>query len=177
MEGADAAPSALLAALEAPAPRPLAPLSNIPQPLPEPHIAPEIPSRGTRTRLTRAEREAKRVRSGSRLTQAEKARAAQERERWRAANRLRHRRADTMQDITVRIDAAALAEGGVLDGMYDAVRVRMAEDGAAVHVDDASLAHSLAGTQRLVTASFVRRVTAEYDAARADAPACRSAAG
>jgi len=166
MEGADAAPSALLAALEAPAPRPLAPLSNIPQPLPEPHIAPEIPSRGTRTRLTRAEREAKRVRSGSRLTQAEKARAAQERERWRAANRLRHRRADTMQDITVRIDAAALAEGGVLDGMYDAVRVRMAEDGAAVHVDDASLAHSLAGTQRLVTASFVRRVTAEYDAAR-----------
>lgn len=109
------------------------------------------PTRVRRPRLTAQERAEK---------QAERVRALAERQRWRDANRIRQRRADTMQDLHLRIDASLVH--GALAPVMSELREKIEADGAQLHTIAASLTAQTSPAFGRV--AFERKVRSEYDA-------------
>lgn len=104
-------------------------------------------------------RQARAQRHGLRAAkQAERVQSAASRQRWREANRVRRRRADTMRDLIVHMDAALMQDGGLLQDVYTQVRERLEDDEATVHVVPRATDCAMLGS-----IAFERKVRSTYD--------------
>lgn len=87
---------------------------------------------------------------------AAQAAAVHERRRWREANRLRHRQADTLQELIMFTDPAILHESGELKSVAPELRARLETAGVTVLATDES-------EEAFPSIRFQRRVQANYN--------------
>lgn len=82
---------------------------------------------------------------------------------WREANRVRHRKSDTMQDIIVHMDAQLVERGGALHSIAEALRAKLEDGSARIEMHSRPLSVLLASDDTLGSMSFERKVRARYD--------------
>ncbi|WFD18670.1 hypothetical protein MCAP1_000877 [Malassezia caprae] len=93
-------------------------------------------------------------------------RALAERQRWREANRTRHRKSDTMRDLIVQWDTSLFVPTtGLLHKAHDMVRERLTADMVTIEPREPSLAEQL-HPDRFGTVRFKRKVRSRYDPAQ-----------
>lgn len=110
-------------------------------------------------RLTGEERARRKAERAATLAEA-----ASRKRSWKEANRIRHRKSDTMGDIVVKVDATLVGGGGALFGVFADLKTKLEADGAQVSVNETSLS-SLLQAERLGGIRFERTVRALYNEA------------
>ena len=84
-------------------------------------------------------------------------------QRWRDANRVRHRKSDTMQDIIVHMDAQLVERDGALHAIAEALKAKLEEGSARIEMHSRPLSVLLSSDDALGSISFERKVRARYD--------------
>ncbi|WFD26356.1 hypothetical protein MNAN1_001337 [Malassezia nana] len=93
----------------------------------------------------------------------ERVQALSERQRWREANRTRHRKSDTMRDLIVQWDTSLFAPGtGLLCKVHDTIHERLSAEMVTVEPRDISLTERLQ-SHRFGIVRFKRKVRSRYD--------------
>lgn len=89
-----------------------------------------------------------------------------ERQRWRDANRTRHRKSDTMRDLIVQWDTNLFATNtGLLHKVHDTFHERLTAEMVTIEPREPSLAEQL-HPDRFGTLRFMRKVRSRYDPAQ-----------
>lgn len=89
--------------------------------------------------------------------------ALAERQRWREANRTRHRKSDTMRDLIVQWDTSLFAPNtGLLHKVHHVIHERLTAEAVTIEPREPSLADQL-HPDRFGTVRFKRKVRSRYD--------------
>lgn len=89
--------------------------------------------------------------------------ALADRQRWREANRTRHRKSDTMRDLIMQWDTSLFAPNtGLLHKVHDTVNERLTSEMVTIEPREPSLADQL-HPDRFGTVRFKRKVRSRYD--------------